>query len=404
MRINNQKIMITGGTGFIGGRLVERLVLEHGEDGAKVRALVRNFSHASRLARFPIEMIGGDIVDEESVSKAAEGCDVVFHCAHDFAGTAEHKEAVAVQGAENVCKAALKHGVKRLVYVSTISVYGATADGDLDENSPRPPSEDAYTLLKRAAEELVLDNHKRHGLPVTVVQPTIVYGPFSKAWTIIPLRQLLSGQVVLPNEGLGLCNAVYIDDVIDAMCLAAVTDEAVGEAFLVSGSEPVTWKEFYGALETLLGRTATVLMPDKEILKLQKLQKKGGLEAKSRFGTIGAVIKVLRDPVNVGRIYQIPGVRHRAESLNSRFPRLYKFAVSKALGRSSVKASLPVKKVEPGKSQKLNLPDATRYELLHSRTRVRIDKARRLLGYEPKYDFLKGMAITAEFLKWANMV
>jgi nucleoside-diphosphate-sugar epimerase len=398
MKFQNQKVMITGGTGFIGGRLVERLVIE---EGAKIRAIVRNFSHASRLARFPIEMIGGDIIDEDVVSKAAEGCDVIFHCAHDFAGTQEHKKEVAVKGTENVCKAALKNGVKRLVYVSTVSVYGTTPDGDLDENSPKQPSEDGYTKIKRAAEELVMDYHRHHGLPVSIVQPTIVYGPFSGAWTISPLKQLSTGQVVLPNEGQGFCNAVYIDDVIDAMFLAAIKDEAIGEVFLISHSEPVTWREFYGAMEELLGRTGTVSMSDKEI---DDLQKSGGLGAVSIWAAIRAVIKLIREPAIVGRVYQLPDVQRTAVFLHSRFPRLYNFAVSKALGRNSAGTSLPTKTAEPEKKQRLYLPDKTRHELLRSRTRVRIDKARRLLGYEPKYDFKKGMSLTAEFLKWANMV
>ena len=78
MDLTGKKIFITGATGFIGGRLAERLVLEH---GLQVRALVRNFARASRLARIPVEMVGGDVLDFNSFGQAIRGCEVVFHCA-----------------------------------------------------------------------------------------------------------------------------------------------------------------------------------------------------------------------------------------------------------------------------------------------------------------------------------
>ncbi|MGI9287253.1 MAG: NAD-dependent epimerase/dehydratase family protein, partial [Pseudomonadales bacterium] len=76
MTFARKTILVTGATGFIGGRLVERLVLE---EGANVRALVRNFSSASRIARFPVAMIRGDLTEADKVREAMQGCDVVFH-------------------------------------------------------------------------------------------------------------------------------------------------------------------------------------------------------------------------------------------------------------------------------------------------------------------------------------
>ncbi len=75
------------------------------------------------------------------------------------------------------------------------------------------------------------------------MQPTIVYGPFSRLWTIDPADMLINATVVLPDRGEGICNAVYVDDVVDAMILAAKNPAAVGQRFLVSG-EPITWAQF----------------------------------------------------------------------------------------------------------------------------------------------------------------
>jgi len=84
MTLRGKQVLVTGGTGFIGGRLVEKLVLEC---DAKVRVLVRNFAHSASIARFPLEIIQGDVTDTEAVRRAADGCDVIFHCAYGNSGT-----------------------------------------------------------------------------------------------------------------------------------------------------------------------------------------------------------------------------------------------------------------------------------------------------------------------------
>ena len=99
MTLDGKKVLVTGGTGFIGSRLVEKLVLEH---QARVRVLVRNFVNAPRIARFPIEMVPGDLSDPVSVQKAVQNCDVVFHCAYDFAGNTEEQKRVGVEAHERL--------------------------------------------------------------------------------------------------------------------------------------------------------------------------------------------------------------------------------------------------------------------------------------------------------------
>src|SRR3954470_21231111 len=132
--LTNATVLVTGATGFIGGRLAERLIVEH---GARVRALVRTFGRAARLARFPIELAQGDLTDAASVDRAVAGCDYVFHCAYGSDGQDDSRRVVNAQGTRNVLEAALKHHVKRVVHTSTVTVYGNTPDGPLDESAPR---------------------------------------------------------------------------------------------------------------------------------------------------------------------------------------------------------------------------------------------------------------------------
>ncbi len=171
--LTGKNALVTGATGFIGGRLVEKLILHH---GAKVRTLVRAFTHASRIARFDLEMIPGAIVDVDAVDRAVADCEVVFHCAHDFEEAQRN-----LDGARVLADACLRHKVKRLVHVSSISVYEPLADGDMDEDSPAEPCGWTYPDNKLSVERMLLQYGSEHGLPVVVLQPTIVYGPYCSA-------------------------------------------------------------------------------------------------------------------------------------------------------------------------------------------------------------------------------
>ena len=222
-----------------------------------MRVLVRNFARATRVARFPVELRGGDLTDPTAVQSAVEGCDYVFNCAYGNSGTPAQQRAVNVDGLENVLSAAARTGVQRVVHVSTVAVYGAPSTELLTEDSERPPGGDPYASSKLESEE-VAARHAARGVPVTVVQPTCVYGPFSPSWTIRILGDLKARRVLLVDDGSGLCNPVHVDDVVEAMLHAALAPGAVGETFLVSGPEPVTWKRFYGAHEDMLGFRSTL--------------------------------------------------------------------------------------------------------------------------------------------------
>ena len=371
--LKNKVVLVTGATGSIGSRLVEKLVIEH---QAQVRVLAHNLSNLSRVSRLPVSIYQGDVTDFDAVNKAIEGCDFVFHCAYAFGTSPAEQERVAVGGSRNVARAVLQHKVRSLVYVSTISVYEPLRDGDLDEMAPKKPSGWTYPDTKKKTERVMLEFHNRHGLPVVMVQPTIVYGPFVKSWTQGPVNQLKSGTVILPDEGSGLCNAVYIDDVVDSLILAAANPNAIGETFLISGSEPVTWREFYRAYEAMLGITSTGYMSAQEIqARYNKLSNRlrraitGTLKwliARSPAPVLSAGKRLRDRSLFVARILQHYGV-----SGDSSGPREF-------------------------------IPDPQRLALFQSKARVSIDKARKVLGYEPRFNLQSGMERTKLYVQWAN--
>lgn len=389
VNLKGKKVLVTGGTGFIGSRLVERLVRDCGAD---VRVLVRNFASASRIARFPVNMVPGDVTDPAAVRRAVEGCEVVFHCAYGNTGSPAQQREITVKGAENILKAALEHNVKRVVHVSTMSVYGQTPDGDLDESAPRRHSGEVYADSKLEAEKLAFRYFQQHGLPVSVIQPTIVYGPYSATWTLNPIKQLKTGRVILVEGGDGLCNAVYVDDVVNAILLAATREEAVGQAFLISAKDPVTWREFYGAYEKMLGTKSTIYMTLKDIQSFRRSYQKKN----STINLVMAGFK--RNPYILLGILQLPAV--------NRLYRMAKVVTPAPLWNRLRKSFLPnnARVTQHSQEKPILLLSKKEAGFYRSRTHFRIGKAERLLGYKPEFPFERGIELTEKWGKFADLI
>ena len=387
--LTNATVLVTGATGFIGGRLAERLVVEH---GARVRALVRNFGRAARLARYPIELVQGDLKSSDSLDRAVAGCDYVFHCAYGSDGEDDSRRVVNAQGTTHVLDAALKHACRRVVHTSTVTVYGNTPDGPLDETAPRRKTGFAYGDSKIEAEETAL-RYVTRGLSVAVVQPTVVYGPFGTTFTVKPLKELQSGRVILVNQGDGLANLVYVDDVVSGMILAAVHEGAHGESFLISGPEQTTWRSFYTALEALVGRPATVSMTADEALRYFHAADSGG-------GSIaGQLLKALRHP---GVKRRIAATREGQLAIRA-FHRLPAALRARITGPGAALPGAATAAAAPGEPP-IHPLHPSKIAFMTAKTRVRIDKARRVLGFAPQFDFERGMRLTGAWAAWANLL
>lgn len=237
-----ETFLITGANGFIGGWLAETLLLG---GSANVRAGIRSWSGAARLARFPHELTLCDVLNTEQVANATEGATCVIHCA---SGSRE----VIVDGTHNTLDAALKYGVRRFLYFSTAEVYG-NPSGTVDEATACRRTGKPYGDAKIEAEELCWEYNEK-GLPVTIVRPSIVYGPFSREWTANLALKLMSGQWgIFGGYGEGTCNLIYVADLVAAVLSAARMEQAAGQAFNLNGPEAPTWNEYFRRYNTALG-------------------------------------------------------------------------------------------------------------------------------------------------------
>lgn len=236
-------VLITGAAGFIGGRLAETLYLQ---DQVDVRAGLRRWSSAARLARLPLQLVQCDIMNPEQIDRAVADADFIVHCAYN------DQRDVIVNGTKNVMAAAKNHGVKQVVFLSTTEIYGA-ANGEIDETHPGTAPFSPYAAAKREA-EAVCAAATAEGLPVTILRPSIVHGPFSGRTIKFAQRLLSEKWGVFGPLGEGRCNLIYIDDVVGAILAALGNPAAYGETFNLNGPELISWNEYFSRFNAALGR------------------------------------------------------------------------------------------------------------------------------------------------------
>jgi nucleoside-diphosphate-sugar epimerase len=255
---------VTGAGGFIGGRLVERLR----ERGASVRGLEVDEEAARRAEEAGAEVIVGDTRDEAAVAELCRGCDVVFHTAAVVGegGDIDHYRSVNVRGTRQVAATAAETGVRRLVHLSSIMVYGFDPPPNVDETDALRGDDNPYCQTKLESDRVARAFHGRNDLEVVVARPGDVYGPRSHPWVVRPLILLKRGLFILPDRGRGCIETTYVDNLVDAL-FGLVEAEATGEAFNVTDGQTVTAKEFFSHHAAMLGQTrlrtapASILKP-----------------------------------------------------------------------------------------------------------------------------------------------
>ena len=252
--VANQRILITGGTGFIGSALARVLV----ERGAHVRVLARPQSDRRNLEGVPVEFVAGDLADPRSLPAAVAGCAGLFHVAADYRLWVPDPEAMYranVDGTRAVMAAALAAGVRRIVYTSSVAVLGLHDDGrPADETTIATLDEmiGPYKRSKFLAEAEVTKMVAEEGLPAVIVNPSTPVGPRDAKPTPTGRMIVEAAAGHMPafvDTGL---NLVHVDDVALGH-LAAFERGAVGERYIL-GAENLTLAEMLATIAGLTGR------------------------------------------------------------------------------------------------------------------------------------------------------
>jgi len=355
----SNKIFVVGATGFIGSRLVEKLVLYYEQSPL---CLVRDFSKLSKISRFKVDIVGGDVLNVKDFEEDVKVCDVYIVSVHGKETEQEHNWLVNTQGTKNLLDLAVNNNVKHFVFLSTTAIYEENhRKGTFLEDSIPVCNKKDYAGGKLEAEKLCLEYSERYDLNITILRPTIVYGPFAPTFTMYPAALIKRG--VLKNYGFfnGVCNPVYIEDVVDVIIECVLNDKTYNEIFNISSGETLSWLEFFNYYANIINGYNIPRNSYSQYL-LRSL------------------------PVGI--------VKRGAKSALKMAPGLTKLIYQRIKSHGSGDWSW----VQGEDITTLN-PEMYKKELIFP-----VGKMKTVLGYQPKYDIQNGMEVTGRWLKYANLV
>jgi dihydroflavonol-4-reductase len=250
-----RRAFVTGGSGFIGGHLIESLLGR----GFEVRALVHR--HPLQLDA-GVEAVQGDICDKGLLREAMAGTDILFHLASALGASTIGREEfrrINAQGTESVLDAALRAGVGRVVHLSSAGVFGAVKKRETAFESTPPEPITVYDKTKLEGEQTAL-RFTREGLDVVVVRPGWAYGPGDKR-TFKLIRAVCRGRFLMATRGKGLQTPVYIDDLVKGVLLAGEKGSK-GEVYHLAGAEIMTVRNMVEEIAAACGtRMPRVYIP-----------------------------------------------------------------------------------------------------------------------------------------------
>ncbi|MEX0993604.1 MAG: NAD-dependent epimerase/dehydratase family protein [Solirubrobacterales bacterium] len=230
------KAFVTGGTGFIGSRVISKLR----ERGDEVVALVRSREKGSKLENLGCELVEGDLSAGDAIKRGVQGCDAVFHIAAVYKvgiPKSQHEAMYEanVKGTEHVLDAAIEARVPRIVYVSTVGVFGNTGGKVVDETYKRNGAEflSYYDETKYRSHQIALDRIAK-GAPIVIVQPGGVYGPDDHSELGNMIDQARTGKLKMKMFSSAGFTAVFVDDVADGI-VAACDRGQVGQSYVLGG-------------------------------------------------------------------------------------------------------------------------------------------------------------------------
>jgi dihydroflavonol-4-reductase len=257
------RVLITGGTGFLGSHLCRRML----QDGHEVRVLCRPTSSPATLNGASVERVLGDVTDADSVERAVQDRDWVIHAAASLGDLKSNRDwqwRVNVDGTGHILQACLAHNVRRLLHVSSVAAVG------ISDDPARPASEDfpfslrdfglSYQLSKRRAEELVFAGVE-HGLDAVVVNPAYIFGPLGQDYRGLRMLQKVRRCRLVPYFRGGLC-VVHVLDVVEGI-VAALRRGKTGHRYILGGENL--------SFRALLESTARALQLRRQLVPVPRL-------------------------------------------------------------------------------------------------------------------------------------
>jgi NAD dependent epimerase/dehydratase len=263
----NKRILVTGAGGFIGSHLAEKLV----SDGAQVRAFVHYNALGTWgwLDRSPLagemEVFAGDITDRDSVQKAAEGVDIIFHLAALIAIPYSYQAPGSyvrtnIEGTLNVMQAARALGTERVIHTSTSETYGTALYVPIDEKHPLQ-GQSPYSASKIGADKMAESFHLSFGVPLVTVRPFNTFGPRQSARAVIPtiIAQALTGGTVKLGSLHPTRDLNYVSNTVEGFIHSAeASEKALGGTFNLGSGFEISIGDLADLIGRLTGRTLTI--------------------------------------------------------------------------------------------------------------------------------------------------
>ena len=256
------RVLVTGGSGFIGSHVVDKLRARGHEP------VIYDLRPSPWHEAGTVDTVLGSITDREALERALHCCDAVAHLAavadvNDVHAEPEDAERVNARGTVAVLEAARRAGVKRIVYASTIWVYSDCEPEEVDEDTLLPPPSHLYTSTKLAGELYCKAYQELYGIDYTILRFGIPYGPRAREAAVIPafVNKALRGEpLTLAGDGMQSRKFVYVEDLADGVALG-LEDVAVNRVYNLASDETVTIKQIAETIQELMGDVEIVHTP-----------------------------------------------------------------------------------------------------------------------------------------------
>ena len=261
------RVLVTGGSGFIGSHVIDRLV-EHGHEPVNF-----DLSPSPHHAPTGLRAVHGDIADRDTAWRAARGCDAIIHLAavadvNDVVADPVRADRINVHGTQMILEAARHAGIERVVYGSTVWVYGnAPVDGVVDEESPLALPEHLYTATKLAGEMYCRSYTSLYGIEHTVLRFGIPYGPRARLAAVVPsfVTRAQEGKALsIAGDGRQTRQFVYVEDLADGI-VAGLQESARNRTFNLVGDEETSVRTIADTIRKLVAEVPIVHGPERPV-------------------------------------------------------------------------------------------------------------------------------------------